>query len=115
MSQDHLILIQPGFVRPGRAPEARFACPDCNVLEGLLATAPAGAAAQLKVSRVPFERPRQAVIELLGPDNQGLPVLVLGDQHPVPADAQRHEGRAFVNDVQQISRLLAERHGLLAL
>ena len=57
MSQDHLILIQPGFVRPGRAPDARFACPDCNGLEGLLATAPAGAAAQLKVSRVPFERP----------------------------------------------------------
>lgn len=115
MSQDHLILIQPGFVRPGRAPEARFACPDCNVLEGLLATAPNGAAAQLQVSRVPFERPRQPVIELLGPDNQGLPVLVLGDEHPVPADAQQYQGQAFVSDVQQIARLLAERHGLLSL
>lgn len=115
MSQDHLILIQPGFVRPGRAPEARFACPDCNVLEGLLATAPAGAAAQLKVSRVPFERPRQSVIELLGPDHQGLPVLVLGDQHPLPAEAQHHAGRAFVTDVQHIARLLAERYGVLAL
>lgn len=115
MSQDHLILIQPGFARPGRAPEQRFACPDCNLLEGLLASAPPGAASALRVSRVPFERPRQAVIELLGPDHQGLPVLLLDAEQPVPSEAHWHEGRPFVDDAQLIARLLAERHGLLRL
>ncbi|MBV8620077.1 MAG: DUF3088 family protein [Curvibacter sp.] len=115
MSQDHLILIQPGFVRRDRAAGERFACPDCNLLEGLLATAPEGAAQGLRVSRVPFERPRQAVIELLGEKNQGLPVLLIGDAAKAPPEARWHEGQAFVDDPAQIARWLARQHGLLSL
>lgn len=115
MSQDHLILIQPGFVRPGREPSERFACPDCNLLEGLLATAPEGAGQALKVSRVPFERPRQAVIDLLGEQHQGLPVLVLADASQAPPEATLYQGQAFLNDVTQIARWLARHHGLLGL
>lgn len=115
MSQDRLFLIEPGFVRPNRDPHARFVCPDCNLLEGLLATDPARAAQALQVQRVPFERPRQAVIDLLGPEHQGLPVLVLGDEHPAPADALSHGTLRFVDDPARIAALLAERHGFYQL
>lgn len=109
MSRDLLILIAPGFEDPAH-PGRRFFCPDCNQVEGVLASNP-GLAGTIEVKRVPFPRPRADVIALLGAENQSLPVLILGDAAPVPADAQQHGGRAFVNDTRRILELIAERHG----
>jgi hypothetical protein len=108
VARDKLFLIQPGFADPKR-PGSLYVCPHCNQVEGLLAAFPE-LAAGLDVERVPFERPRRKVIELLGEENQGLPVLIFGDGNP-PADAQRHDGVAFVTATRRILDLLAERHG----
>ncbi|MFG1347820.1 DUF3088 domain-containing protein [Xanthobacter autotrophicus DSM 431] len=105
---DLLILIAPGFDDPAR-PGRRFFCPDCNQVEGVLAANP-GLADRIEVRRVPFPRPRDEVIGLLGEENQSLPVLILGDS--APADAKVHAGRAFVNDTRRILELIAERHGV---
>ena len=43
--------------------------------------------------------------------NQYLPVLVLGNEHRIPDDAQTLEDKRFVDDTQRILALLAERHG----
>ena len=109
MSRDKLFLIQPGFDDP-KQPGQRFVCPYCNQIEGLLATFPE-LASRVDVARVPFLRPREAVIAALGEENQGLPVLVLGDEAEAPADAKTHGGARFVNDTKRILELLAERHG----
>ncbi|WP_114814846.1 DUF3088 domain-containing protein [Paraburkholderia kururiensis] len=109
MSRDLLLLLEPGFTDP-RYPGERFICPDGAPIEGLLASDPARAA-RLDVRRVPFERPRAAVIAALDEAHQSLPVLVLGDEPPAPADAQRLGERRFVTDTQRILDLLAERHG----
>jgi hypothetical protein len=109
MSRDLLLLLEPGFTDP-KYPGDRFICPHGAPIEGLLASDPSKQAA-LDVKRLPFERPRKVVIEALDADHQGLPVLVLGDEHPVPDDAQTLNGKYFVTDTQRILALLAERHG----
>jgi len=114
MSLDRLYLITPGFARPNHAADARFACPDCNVLEGLLASDPLHAA-RLEVRRVPFERPRAEVVALLGEANQELPALIFGDDAPSPDDAQEHAGVRFINDPARIAEVLAQRHGFFRL
>lgn len=109
MSRDRLFLLEPGFTDAAR-PGERFVCPDCLPIEGLLAADPARAA-RLEIVRVPFARPRAAVAAVLGPDNQGLPVLVLDGDAAPPADAHVHGVLRFVTDTRRILNLLAERHG----
>lgn len=106
--RDLLILIAPGFEDPAH-PGRRFFCPDCNQVEGVLASDPT-LAEKIEVRRVPFARPRAEVVALLGEENQGLPVLILGDALPPPADARTHGALAFVTDTRRILELIAERH-----
>jgi hypothetical protein len=109
MSRDLLILLEPGFRDP-KYPGERFVCPHGVPIEGLLASDPARVS-QLDVKRVAFERPRPDVIAVLDEAHQGLPVLVLGDEHPLPDDAQQLGGTHYVNDSKRILELLAQRHG----
>jgi hypothetical protein len=107
--RDLLILLEPGFTDPKRPGEV-FICPDGAPIEGLLATDPARAA-RLDIRRVPFERPRRAVVEALSEAHQSLPVLVIGGDFPAPSDAHRLGEKRFVTDTRRILALLAERHG----
>ena len=109
VSQDLLLLLEPGFADP-KYPGERFICPDGAPIEGLLASDPSKTS-HLDIHRLPFARPREAVVAALDEDHQSLPVLILGDEHPVPADAQRLGDRRFVTDTRRILDLLAERHG----
>lgn len=112
MSHDRILLLQPGFDDPKR-PGQRFFCPDSNQVEGVLASFPE-LASKLQIERLPFPKPRQPVIALLGEQNQSLPVLILGDESgPVPTDAATAaSGLRFVNDTRRILELLAQRHGV---
>lgn len=107
MAKDQIFLIAPGFTDPKRE-DGPFICPYCNQVEGLLASFPE-LAASVQVTRLPFARPRLPVIALIGEDNQGLPVLVLGNNPP--ADARQANGHYFIDDTRRILDLLAERHG----
>ncbi len=109
MSQDLLLLLEPGFTDP-KHPGERFICPDGAPIEGLLASDPLKTAS-LDIRRLPFARPRETAIAALDEDHQSLPVLVLGDEHPVPADALVLGDKRFVTDTRRILDLLAERHG----
>lgn len=84
-------------------------------MEGLLASYPARGARQLQVIRVPFERPRQAVVALLGLENQNLPVQVLGDDVEPPLDAQVYEGVHFISSCAGIVQWLAMLYGFFSL
>lgn len=109
MSRDLLLLLEPGFTDP-KYPGERFICPHGAPIEGLLASDPSKAAG-LDIQRLPFARPREVAIEALDAEHQGLPVLILGDEHPAPADARTLGKKRFVTDTQRILALLAERHG----
>ncbi len=106
MAKDTLFLISPGFEDP-KHPGVRFVCPHCNQIEGLLAAFP-DLAAGIDIHRVGFQRPREAVIAVVGED-QSLPLFVFAGD--APADAASHGDTHFIQDTKRILQILAERHG----
>lgn len=93
---DRLFLLKPGFEDPAY-PGRVFYCWHCALLEGVLASFPE-LAERLEVERIEWSRPRRRIVELLGEENQSLPVLLLA------------EG-GFVNDKDAILAALSQRHG----
>lgn len=94
--KDTLYLLAPGFKDPAY-PGKIFYCWHCALMEGVLASFPE-LAEQLDVRRIPWPHPRQEVVELLGEENQSLPVLVLADG-------------GFINNKDAILTALTDRHG----
>jgi len=94
--KDTLYLLAPGFRDPAY-PDKIFYCWHCALMEGVLASFPE-LARKLDVRRIPWPRPRQALVELLGAENQSLPVLVLA------------EG-GFINNKDAILTAFTDRHG----
>lgn len=110
MDRDTLFLLRPDFEDPA-FPGRRFYCWHCALLEGVLASFP-DLAAKLAVERIAWPRPRQAVVDLVGADNQSLPLLVLADDAPAELATGTYRGRHFVNDKDAILSVLARRHGI---
>ena len=109
MAPDRLFLLRPDFEDPAY-PGRRFYCWHCALIEGVLASFPE-LAELLEVERIPWPRPRQAVIALAGEENQSLPLLVLAEGATSPHQTGTHHGRAFIADKDGILAALSERHG----
>lgn len=114
IERDTLFLIEPGFRDPayggpqGLRPDQAYLCPYCAAIEGVLAMYP-DLARRIDVVRAPFARPRTAVIDLIGEENQTLPKLVLAG---AAAEATgKHGDVSFVSSHDAILRALATRHG----
>ncbi|MEO8225595.1 MAG: DUF3088 family protein [Gammaproteobacteria bacterium] len=113
MTRDQLFLLKPDFVDGNRG---KFYCPSCATLEGVLSFYPR-VREVLDVQYLDFPRPRPAIIAAIGPENQGLPSLVIA---PGPAadgavaglDVREWQGRRFLQGVSDIGRYLARRHGI---
>ena len=86
-------------------------CPDCGIVEGFFAYSPE-VKKQLDIKSVDFEKPRHTVIEILGEENQSCPVLVLGDETPIPEGAKKSlsTGEVFIDDARLICEYLAKRY-----
>gem|GEM_PF-185950 len=109
MSKDKLFLLKPGFEDPAY-PDQLFYCWHCALIEGVLASFPA-LGDRLDIEHVDWQRPRKAVIELAGEDNQNLPLLILKNGDRSPFETGRHEERSLISDPHKILAALAERHG----
>jgi hypothetical protein len=105
---DRLFLINPHWTDDEGGP---WYCPAGAVIEGLLAFYP-DLRTRLDITRLDFPRPRRPVIDLVGEENQGCPVLVLDETFDWP-DAQTSEatGRRFLQD-QAIIPYLTARYGI---
>ena len=79
-------------------------------MEGVLASFPE-LAKRLDVERIAWPRPRLPVVELVGEENQSVPVLVLADGDTSPHQTGTYDGRAFISDKDKILAALSERHG----
>lgn len=96
MTRDTLFLLDTDWADPAYGGERRFYCKDCVTVEGLLAAFPERAR-HIDVVRVAWPRPRAAVIDALGADNQNLPALVWNG--------------GFANDIEVLLVTLHTRHG----
>ena len=112
VARDKLFLLLPDFTVDGRGP---CYCPACATVEGLLAFYPR-LRTSLHVQYVEFPRPRAAVSAELGPDNQGLPVLIIGPGTPASAvaglDVREWQGKHFLLGPGDIGRYLARVYGI---
>ncbi len=108
MSKPILFTLKPNLVEGGRT----YFCPDCAMVAGVLSYHPE-VVAKLDVRTVDFARPRPAVIELLGAENQGCPVLILSGDMISPAEAHPRtaNGRIFIAGGRDIATYLALAYG----
>ena len=109
MNRDKLFLLRPDFADPAY-PGRRFYCWHCALMEGVLASFPA-LAKRLDVERIAWPRPRLPVVEMVGEENQSVPLLVLADGDTSPHQTGTYDGRAFISDKDKILAALSERHG----
>ena len=107
--RDHLFLLDPLFADPA-LPGRSFYCRDCITVDGLLAAFP-DKGQTLDIIRLPYPRPRPAVIALLGKANQNLPVLVLAEDAPDELADGEYDGVRFVGDLKRLLHALHVRHG----
>ena len=108
--RDKLFLLKPDFAD---GDSLRYYCVECAQLEGVLSLYP-GLRTELDVERVDFQRPRKALLELIGEPNQSAPVLIVGNASSRPDGIQygEHENRHFVSGADAISRYLAKQYNI---
>lgn len=93
---EKLFLLKPDFQDINRNAETKYFCPPCALIEGVLSFYPQ-LRNELEVSYVDFVRPRPAIIDLIGEENQGCPVLILEDG-------------SFLNETDDIIQHLTKNH-----
>lgn len=83
-------------------------CPDCALIEGLIAHYPAIRGA-VDVKRIGFSRPRPDLVAALGEAHQGAPVLIFpeGVQTPAAVDTTP-DGKHFLAGPEAISGYFAD-------
>lgn len=113
--RDQLFLLAPDF-KDARHGERPFFCPETAMVEGMLAFYPK-LRAQVDIHYIGFEKPRTAIVALLGEGMQGCPILVMGDESLVafPAHPEvrvgESSGQAYISKDIEICRYLAHRYG----
>lgn len=105
--KDQLFIMEPGFVNAGLGP---FYCGDSVSVEGFLGFFPQ-VRDLIDVHYIAFPRPRTSIVDLLGVDNQSVPVLVLAEGEELPEDANGSlaNGRYFLSDEKDIRKYLSAK------
>jgi len=102
MARDILFLLKEDFPDGEGLP---YFCPDCAIITGVLSYFPK-LRHSLDVKYVDFPNPRKEIVELVGPTNQGCPVLVMYKAPPMDAIGflnGQHNGRYFISGAKAIA------------
>ena len=111
MSKHTLFLLKPNFYDGEEGP---FFCPHSAAMEGLLKYVP-DLESKLDVRRIDFQRPRPDIVQLLGEENQGTPILIIDKDMEIPSEAQvsASTGKAFFLGEIEISKFLHRELGII--
>ena len=107
--KDKLFLLEPDFEDPSY-PNMRFYCWHCALIEGVLSSFP-NLADNLEVERVPWPRPRRSVVDMVGEENQSLPLLILAQGEDSEFKTGSFGKVTLIADKDKILSVLTERHG----
>ncbi|EPL6454224.1 MULTISPECIES: DUF3088 family protein [Providencia] len=103
-----LYLLDMGFSDKNYQGETFF-CPDCTMLEGILAKNP-NLANFIEVSYIPFEKPREELVSLCGEANQSLPALILPEGITSSYQTGCYKNTAYISDLNQIIDFLVDTY-----
>ncbi len=109
--KDQLYIMQPGFFNGDLGP---LYCGDSAPVEGVLSFFPK-LRELVDVHYIPFARPRAPLADLLGEENQSIPVLVLAADSNVSdptLEALEANGQRYFNDQALIRRYLSSQFDL---
>ncbi len=109
--KDTLYLLRPGFFNAGVGP---LYCGDSLPVEGLLSFFPQ-LRSLLEVHYLDFPRPRAALVESLGEEYQGIPVLILADGREIVDEEltpKTAKGKRFFADERSIRRYLSGQYSI---
>jgi len=110
-----LFLLKPDFTDSNSdKEEKRYYCPDCALIEGIIKYYPQ-LEQMIEIHRVDFKRPRQALIEIIGEENQGCPVLIIDNKQDSIIDTSYFTSvgdKLFVNSTELIALYFAEKFGI---
>ena len=110
-----LFLLKPGFTDPNMDNEGKiYYCPQNAMIEGVIKYYPQ-LEEMIEIHRVDFKRPRQAIIELIGEENQSCPVLVIENNKDDKLDTsyfKTYGNKLFVDSTELITKYLAEKFGI---
>jgi hypothetical protein len=110
MIRDRLFLLKPDFEDPSY-PGERFYCWHCALIEGVLASF-AHLQSKIDVERIAWRRPRQAIVDIVGEDNQSVPLLLLAADAADDLATGEFRGQRFIADKDAILAALSRRHGI---
>ncbi len=109
--KDQLFIMQPGFFNGDLGP---LYCGDSAPVEGVLSFFPE-LRDKVNVHYIAFQRPRAPLVDLLGEENQSIPVLVLAADSKI-ADATLEpleaKGHRYFSDQSLIRRYLSSQYQL---
>ena len=95
-------------------PGLPYFCPDCAMITGVLSYFPK-LRYSLDVRYVEFPAPRNAIVELIGKENQNCPVLILDEAPGMDAIGfltGQANGKCFISGAKAISKYWSHIHGL---
>lgn len=112
--RDRLFLLNPNFTDSRLQPEGQhYFCPFNAMLEGILKYYPF-LKDSLEITHVDFPRPRTSIVEIVGEENQGLPLMVIekmdGDLSSI--SVKEFNDTFFIMGTEQILRYLAKTYGI---
>ena len=110
-----LFLLKPGFTDSNADNEGKlYYCPHNALIEGVIKYYPQ-LEEIIEIYRIDFKRPRPAIIELIGEENQSCPTLIIDKNHDNDIDTSYFKSYGdflFVDTTELITRYLAEKFGI---
>lgn len=108
-----LFLLKPDFLDSNLDGNAKFYCPSCAHVLGIITYYPE-LKDKLDIKFIDFERPRKEIVDLIGEENQGCPNLIFSKDEVLRMDdtsyLNEHGDYFFQNEVQLIAEILAEHY-----
>jgi hypothetical protein len=112
LEKDILFLLEPNFIDPA-FPGRVFYCWECALVEGVLFSIPA-LLDRVEVRRVRWPKPRTTVVQLAGPENQSMPMLVLATGRSSNFGTEVFEERTLIAGQTKILAAFSELYGAAA-
>ncbi len=107
---EKLFLLKPQFQDPDY-PGQTFFCWHCALMEGVLKMYPQ-LLQKIEIHRIEWPRPRTELISEVGPENQSLPLLILGQGKDSIHQTGSLQGRSFIANKDSILSYFSEEYGI---